>query len=84
MGALCRSPLLQPCSFLGNPGGLLGSYAVGWCVTHFGSYDAGIDFVVAAQVICLLLIPALPGSLAGKARAAEGNRRRSHHLTPPA
>jgi sugar phosphate permease len=57
---------------LGTLGGLLGSYAVGWCVTYFGNFDAGIYFVVGALVICFVLILSLPSNLSGKAEAAGG------------
>lgn len=52
---------------LGNLGGFIGPFAVGWLRVSFNSYDAGIYFLTASLVAGYLLTLSLPASTAGKA-----------------
>jgi MFS family permease len=55
---------------IGNLGGFVGPFAVGWFRTTFHSYDAGVYFLVMMLVAGFLLSLSLPAKTAGK--AAEG------------
>ncbi|HEX7749761.1 MAG TPA: MFS transporter [Bordetella sp.] len=52
---------------LGNLGGFLGPFAVGWLHSAFGSYAAGIYFLVAMLLIGFLLTLTLPKKTTGQA-----------------
>ncbi len=56
---------------LGNLGGFIGPFAVGWFRTSFDSYDAGIYFLVVALVAGFLLTLSLPANTTGRERRAE-------------
>jgi nitrate/nitrite transporter NarK len=56
---------------LGNLGGFLGPFAVGWLRGHFDSYDAGIYFLVAMLGAGFLITLTLPASTAGPTRRKE-------------
>lgn len=51
---------------LGNLGGFIGPFAVGWLRESFNSFDAGIYFLVAALVAGFLLTLSLPDKTTGK------------------
>jgi len=51
---------------LGNLGGFVGPFAVGWLRTSFDSYDVGVYFLVAMLVIGFLLALSLPAKTAGR------------------
>lgn len=52
---------------LGNLGGFLGPFAVGWLRVTFHSYDAGIYFLVITLAAGFLLALTLPASTTGRA-----------------
>ncbi len=52
---------------LGNLGGFIGPFAVGWLRVSFNSYDAGVYFLGASLLAGYLLTLSLPASTAGKA-----------------
>ena len=54
---------------LGNLGGFVGTFAVGWLRTEFDSYDAGVCFLAVALAIGFLLALSLPPVTAGRPRA---------------
>jgi MFS family permease len=51
---------------LGNLGGFVGPFAVGWLRTVFHNYDAGVYFLAAALVAGFLLALSLPPATAGR------------------
>jgi len=51
---------------LGNLGGFVGPFAVGWLRMSFRSYDAGIYFLVATLTAGFLLALSLPASTTGQ------------------
>lgn len=51
---------------LGNLGGFIGPFAVGWLRETFNSFDVGIYFLVAALVAGFLLTLSLPDKTTGK------------------
>ena len=53
---------------LGNLGGFVGPFAVGWLRTTFDSYDAGVYVLAAALAVGFLLALSLPRSTAGPGR----------------
>ncbi len=56
---------------LGNLGGLVGSFAVGWLRTTFNSYDFGVYFLVGMLAVGFLLALSLPSKTTGR---TGGNR----------
>ena len=56
---------------LGNLGGLVGSFAVGWLRTTFNSYDFGVYFLVGMLAVGFLLALSLPSKTTGR---SGGNR----------
>ncbi|CAH2602231.1 MFS transporter [Rhodovastum atsumiense] len=51
---------------IGNLGGFIGPFAVGWFRTSFNSYDAGIYFLVMMLGVGFLLAISLPRETAGR------------------
>ena len=51
---------------LGNLGGFVGPFAVGWLRTSFDSYDVGVYFLVAMLVIGFLITLTLPAKTTGR------------------
>lgn len=58
---------------IGNLGGFIGPFAVGWFRTSFDSYDAGIYFLVIMLVAGYLLTLTLPAKTAGPAASKRGD-----------
>ena len=52
---------------LGNLGGFVGPFAVGWLRTTFDSYDVGVYFLVGMLAVGFLLALSLPSKTAGRA-----------------
>jgi nitrate/nitrite transporter NarK len=48
---------------LGNLGGFVGPFVVGWLRTSFGNFESGIYFLVGMLVIAFLLTISLPSKL---------------------
>ncbi len=60
---------------LGNLGGFIGPFAVGWLRTSFQSYDIGVYFLVVSLIIGFLMTLSLPAQTTGKpypSRQVEG------------
>lgn len=53
---------------LGNLGGFIGPFIVGWLRTRFSSYDVGVYFLTAMLMAGFLLVLSLPPSMAGRQR----------------
>ncbi|GAA0529525.1 MFS family permease [Rhizomicrobium palustre] len=53
---------------LGNLGGFIGPFLVGWLRTQFNSYDAGVYFLAAMLMVGFLLVLSLPPSTASYPR----------------
>jgi len=51
---------------LGNLGGFVGPFAVGWLRTRFNSYDFGVYFLVGMLAVGFLLALSLPARTAGR------------------
>jgi MFS family permease len=51
---------------LGNLGGFVGPFAVGWLRTRFNSYDFGVYFLVGMLAVGFLLALSLPAKTAGR------------------
>ena len=51
---------------IGNLGGFVGPFAVGWLRTSFDSYDAGVYFLVVMLAAGFLLALSLPAKTAGR------------------
>ncbi len=54
---------------LGNLGGFVGPFAVGWLRTTFNSYDAGVYFLVGMLAVGFLLALSLPSKTSGRPTA---------------
>ena len=52
---------------LGNLGGFVGPFAVGWLRTRFHSYDLGVYFLVGMLAVGFLIALSLPEKTAGRA-----------------